>query len=472
MTSTAKESRRQQTLRELLRLSRELDAWYEARTNADSRKQYASQLKAVYGEVRDAAKAIENHIGNISTDVTAPVENVYARCAEDDRRTIWLWRSWNFFREKFDQRDDLRFIKILKAADEVVWSCYKPFFSGADTKRVPAPLPFIGPAYSPMAVTTERGFSQDEIEDKSLLQRYFDTLPIPTLELPVNTDTMPWNLVLVGHETGHFIQRAVQEDFAYIGTLRVAVSQAATAMGASKEDAMKWGGWSQEIFADWYSVLTMGQWALWVLGQYLLTEEHRMLDRQTNYPPPLVRLAFIAAMADACKLPGKAMLTKLGIDPAAGAAGNAEAERDLSYVGTFVRVLTQPLPDGWGELKSRLVFRADEFRTTQTDRKSGEVEEWSLTLLGKKNKEVNKHIRTPRLIAAGAAQACASIMELGDEGDRETAWGNLSAAVWDKVIASAEDSPRAVPKEPVFRKAAGPSLADLLFQADPRKLVI
>jgi hypothetical protein len=35
---------------------------------------------------------------------------------------------WDYFREKLDQRDDANLKPTLEAADEVLWSCYHPYF--------------------------------------------------------------------------------------------------------------------------------------------------------------------------------------------------------------------------------------------------------------------------------------------------------------------------------------------------------
>lgn len=57
------------------------------------------------------------------------------------------------------------------------------------------------------------------------------------------------------------MQPAVAPDFA--NKFGAAISAAVPG-----EDQEYWSDWSREIFADWYAVATMGQWALWALAQF------------------------------------------------------------------------------------------------------------------------------------------------------------------------------------------------------------
>jgi len=193
---------------------------------------------------------------------------VYAKCTQTERRSVWLWRVFEFFRSKFDQRDDEKLKPILQAADEVVWSCYKPFFQNNGIKIEPAPLPFIGEDYSPSALRKDRmpGSLYKQGEDFAPLKEYLDQLPIPILQLPPNIVTSHWALVLIGHEVGHFIQPLISED--YEDTFREMLAKAVEDAGGDENMQQRWREWAPEVFADWYSVLTMGQWALWTMAQF------------------------------------------------------------------------------------------------------------------------------------------------------------------------------------------------------------
>ena len=58
----------------------------------------------------------------------------------------------------------------------------------------------------------------------------------------------------------------------------------------------RWREWSPEIFADWYSVLTMGQWALWAMAQFELQAQTDMLKPRRSYPSALARLHLLAQL--------------------------------------------------------------------------------------------------------------------------------------------------------------------------------
>lgn len=98
--------------------------------------------------------------------------------------------SWNGcgpnIRPGFDQRDgDLA--DTLRAADEIVWSCYRQVFDRA--KQIApqltaglAPLPFIEPRYSPSTFPADLvpAGLQSEI-DKPFLREHLNRLPVPVV---------------------------------------------------------------------------------------------------------------------------------------------------------------------------------------------------------------------------------------------------------------------------------------------------
>src|SRR4029077_9858861 len=75
---------------------------------------------------------------------------VFAACRTSDTRGELVRRVFTYYQEKFDQRRDQTRGPMLRAADEVVWSCWaEPFRNAiyrdpAITMR-PAPLPYIEP---------------------------------------------------------------------------------------------------------------------------------------------------------------------------------------------------------------------------------------------------------------------------------------------------------------------------------------
>ena len=185
MFERMKESRRIQAKIEIIRLLETVKDWKERRTDDDSdyRGQHNSQIKAITEEVNGAAEIIKTEINNLDLK-SLSLGEVYAKCFQTERRIVWLWRVFEFFRSKFDQRDNEKLKPILQAADEVVWSCYKPFFQKSGVKIEPAPLPFIGEDYSPSALRKDRmpGSLYKQGEDFAPLKDYLDQLPIPILQ--------------------------------------------------------------------------------------------------------------------------------------------------------------------------------------------------------------------------------------------------------------------------------------------------
>src|SRR5262249_48257089 len=156
-----------------------------------------------------------------------------------------------------------RVSSLLRAADEVVWSCYRQVFARAEHrqpelkgKRRPAPLAFIEPEYSPAALESDKQLRTQvplEVELRSL-DDFLQTLPIPLLRLPPWSVGAPWWLVYVGHEVGHH----VQHDLDLIGGFRQGMEAAARALHLPKDEVTLWGNWGEEIFADVFSLMILG----------------------------------------------------------------------------------------------------------------------------------------------------------------------------------------------------------------------
>ncbi|HVQ36515.1 MAG TPA: hypothetical protein VMS31_03230 [Pyrinomonadaceae bacterium] len=462
MSQSVKEARRQQTQAEVKRLTKAVKSWFDRRVELDTdektklyRAQYDSQLNAVFNEVNGAAGIIAADLDKLVLADTK-LGDVYTRCAQTDRRLVWLWRVFNFFSEKFDQREDPKLGETLRAADEVVWSCYSPFFQNPTTaaKREPPPLPYIGTEYSPAAVRRDQtpGSLLKKGKDFDPLQRYLDRLPIPILQLPPNAVTAPWTLVLIGHEVGHFIQPLVQQDPSYLVTFSTALESAVARAKGDKKEQQRWKNWAPEVFADWYSVVCMGPWALWVMAQFEIQDEPTMLVERSSYPSPLARLALLAELTDRY-LPteGAKMFDDLGLKEMAARYPKA---RDLTFVKEVATAVVESLPDE-GKLENLLSFRKVEFEA------KGEVEKRAARLLAGNAGVIQKDLRMARLIAAGSARAWSEIMKLPDLADRQAAMDKLPQALTD-MIACAPPGKRAAPKPARADQNPGNELAKAL----------
>ena len=113
-------------------MSAELSAWKARRVDADTsdlgnyRGQYDSQLNNIEREIGKAARVIGGLLGGDLSGKT--YGDVCREFNFHNQRIIWIRYVWDYFREKLDQRDDANLKPTLEAADEVLWSCYHPYF--------------------------------------------------------------------------------------------------------------------------------------------------------------------------------------------------------------------------------------------------------------------------------------------------------------------------------------------------------
>lgn len=279
-----------ETEAEWRRLKRELDAWHERRVRADAVGQHRSQLEAAYTLVDRVLAELRVSIAALAGAGPAVAE----QCRVHDRRLAWLRRLWDFFRERFDQRDDTTLAPVLRGADEVVWSCHREPFAALASVAAdgdgPPPLPYVEAALTPEVFP--HGLVPGELRrdvDAPFLRRALDALPFAVVRVPASCATAPWWLVHLGHEVGHVVDG------------RLVGYQARTALveglGLDASATSDWVQWSGETFADAYAALMHGQWALWALAVAESHDEGVMRTRRDSYPPPVVRLL---VMAHAC----------------------------------------------------------------------------------------------------------------------------------------------------------------------------
>src|ERR1700730_14429289 len=426
MPLLSKRARRDQALAELDRLRQELQRWYDDRTEADRhvdgspRGQYQTQLQSISSEVSGAVKILADDLGNL--DLKRDVADIYEHCALIERQTYWLWRVWYFFREKFDQRNDPRFDKILRAADEVVWSCYRPFFELPALKnwRPPAPLPYIEPTFSPSALRRDQRQALDrKDQDFLLVKGAFAELPVPLIKIPIASIHNPWALVLIGHEIGHIVQPLLEADFNQ--TFADAIQTAVENAGVDEEDQAAWSAWADEIFADLYCILTMGQWGVWALAQFETGRPEVMSERRTVYPAAYTRLKLMHAMADRLKLPTE----KLVAPP----APSKELQKDLTLSGAVADAIIA-LPK-IHELAAALPFDASAYAGGQPGKNMPEVEQWPRHIRGLEASPASSKIRSARMAVAGGASAWSQAV-YADDDEQPIAVGEALAS---KVVA-------------------------------------
>lgn len=284
----SKAQRIERSAAELQRLQAECREWVELRHKKDTQKQYQTQLNALAELVERACAAIRSALPQPDDDRS--LDETFEHCRFLDQRAAWTRRLWEYFQEKFDQRDG-PYAEVLKAADEVIWSCYRTPFDvlGSESGLKPgaSPLPYIEPYLSPAAYPREIFPPGLTAEDRDFRRR-FNQLPIPLVRLSPLCIREPWWLIFSAHESGH----QVQYDLSLVDEFRTLLEE--TVEGSpdgSPEVAALWGEWSREIFADIYSVGASGPYAALAMADAEFGTPTHLLDRQLDgYPAPLVRL--------------------------------------------------------------------------------------------------------------------------------------------------------------------------------------
>jgi hypothetical protein len=265
------------------RLKRELGAWRGRRVGADVLGQHRSQIDAAFALVDRVLDELRAPIAAMSGAGAAVAE----QCRVHDRRLAWLGRLWDFFRDRFDQRDDATLAPLLRGADEVVWSCHRePFAALAGPVAQadePPPLPYVEPGLTPEVFPhgLVPGALRRDV-DAPFLRRALDQLPFAVVRVPASCVTAPWWLVHLGHEVGHVVDGRL---LGYQARATLVES-----LGLEAKATADWTQWSGETFADLYAVLMHGQWAVWALAAAETHDDAAMLATRDSYPPPAVRL--------------------------------------------------------------------------------------------------------------------------------------------------------------------------------------
>ena len=465
--TTAADFRILQTGDELERLFTSVGEWEKKRTDGDVvtggkyRGQFQTQVALIAKELRGAIQALKGALQQLRTDgETMPVAGIYQECARHDRRIVWLWRAWDYFREKFDQRDDRGLSPAVRAADEVLWSCYKPFFDALGLPRPAPPLPYIEKTYSPTALRAgDSGHLEksDEVEDSPLAD-FFNRLPVPLLQLPPMAVSAPWMLVLIAHETGHFVQEYVPAPKNYREVFRERLQAIAKPIGGSDAESA-WGRWAPEIFADLYSVALCGVWAVWVMAQFELARAGKPTTRGRDYPSPLVRVWLLSKFASEAGLPGADMVvSSLGLDPEAEARNSTEVRNDLEIARQVAPLAREKPGDAPAPLPDLLRLDPRDFRAAVGFDDPGEVVQWAEVMRGVRKKGNSSDVKAARLVAAGAAQAWREIVDMPPGDARQAAIRSIRAEAFSRMAFNAEPGTRAV-----TLPVAGPSLADAIL---------
>lgn len=401
--------RRRQLSTELTNLRLATSDWLEFRraNDRDDKDRYVgrheTQLAAIALVLEEALEGLEEHLGNLQPQTD--VEEFYGLCREYDEAIVWLRRLWEYFKDKFDQRDGPVLGPVLRSADEVVWSCWHEVFVqarrfDATLKQGPVPLSFIAAEYSPAAVQSDRPpASLMMAADLEFLEPFLRTLPVPLLRLPPWCVAAPWWLIYVAHEVGHHIQR----ELGLIRWFADAVASAVATVGKMQPaDAEKWRRWGEEIFSDMFSVAILGPWAILGILEVELAPHRQMATRRREYPAPIIRLALMDRAAERlAKELGENWIRPLaGLDLASIALlESTAASRDWEAIDAVVAVALGPLRPPLGSLRELCKLESGVFA-----QETGKVSVMADLLRGEMLMAA-QNLETARQLAAAALQA-------------------------------------------------------------------
>ena len=375
-------------------VSEAVAAWLTERGDADKLAQYATQLDTIGKVLRRCTTAVAATVPCASEDLAA----AYEACRTADRRTVWVERVWRFFAERFDQRDAAGTRGLcVRAADEMVWSCWRSCFAtgpsdGRPPPPGPVPLPHLDAVHAPEAfpaslVPADLGAAH---ADAPFVREHLRALPVPTVRVPAAAVDEPWQLALLAHETGHHLQFAAD----LVAPFREAVAAAVAGADGDTAAVERWSGWSVEVFADLASVAMLGPWALWPIAELELRASSAMAAPRGAYPPGALRLRLL-----------ECAIREAGLDPApawpVGSGPPAVDDLpDAGFVDDVVKAGLRVGPPGF-TLLDWIGLRTDEFGPV------GECEQWRAWFGDGPQPDTHASLRAPRLVIAGALAATA-----------------------------------------------------------------
>jgi len=432
------------------KLNSSISAWTQRRFQADSRGQHNTQLTAISSILQRILTQLDNERKVLdNTDLGA----LYEACERFDRRTIWLERLWRFFQRRFDQREEDGCRGVLRVADEVVWSYYsrpiqRATALGLRTGPAPAPVPFIEPQYSPEAFPTELvpADLKDEGEATSLLKEHLNKMPVPVVRMAPSCVVAPWLVVYLAHEVGHHLQYDLLPQRALVVEFRQLVEAAVVKQTGSTEEAKKWGGWSKEVFADMFSVISMGPWAVWAMAELEFKSAKYLDEERDAYPSPAMRLALLA---EAC-------------DRVTGSRSGTEALRDL-IVPEASPLRTAVLDAALGVLPG-LGTTLESFYAADSPAFTREVAQWQTLLEERDDRDPQPSVENAPVLT-GAALATWETVAAKTPRDILAAAGlDLGTRYNAKVAAGApDDGPRGGTEEVEVERLAE-SMLDAIWQ--------
>jgi hypothetical protein len=367
------------TRESLARLRLDVEGWLDTR-QADERFHrftgHFDVLRTVLIRMLDAIDADLATLGDGNKQSGA----VYERCRQAEHRMSVVRRTHEWYAAKYDQRIGEHTGATLRAADEVIRSCWAEPFVHIGRHPPTGPLAYLEPRYD--AVATPRVSVPPDLRapGDEVIGQFVRELPIPVVALPTVSTVDPWWLVLAAHETGHHLQLDLEPGLDQV--TRNALLAELSAPG-DEDLAIAWAGWGLEVFADAWAALSVGPCAAWAVDELQHAAPSRLVtvpEPGDRYPPPAVRTALLGELARysgaANPGPGAADVTDWLEGLGAGVvpeAARVAVSRHLTLTPTAARALVE-LPVLGMPLRDLAGWTASSFA------ENGRVEQWAIQL--------------------------------------------------------------------------------------------
>jgi hypothetical protein len=332
--------------RKLLELQQKLRAlddefrrWHEQSEADMPAQKHQSQVLAITVSLNGLRNRIHERVDSLAGSPEIVGESVTVQ-----RLILALYRVWEFFRSKLEQRSVSAFRAYLATADELVWQCYDPLRKLAfpDLTLVPGkepPLVFLNGGWSPFVAHRKAAFQAEDVPRELIndrtVKRILESQPISVIGVPwYQIAHLPEALVLL-HETGHI----VEADFGLKGQLLGLLEKALRdSKGASRQQL--WATWLPEVFADLYGCLAGGPTFADTLVDFLVSSRTSIeTDRSTErhgYPSAYLRVLLAAAALDELGFKKEAERIKAEWRNLYPAHAMAEFEPDLPPIAATV----------------------------------------------------------------------------------------------------------------------------------------
>jgi hypothetical protein len=214
-------------------------------------------------------------------------------CAQTDEMLAGFRQVFSFYRDRISQRTSNPTYKlILEAADEIVWSCFRPFFK-TPLDRTP-PLTFLDSTRATPWAWESNNDLLGDMGASGIPPVLSEATPVPFIGLPYWMTSAPWALVLVAHEVGHHIFR----DRGFDGAVSTLIEKTATDAGCKAEKVQEWSGRASEIFADLFSVAAMGTAAIEALAVLIRGPVSTLSHADRKYASPLCRIGMMSKLSE------------------------------------------------------------------------------------------------------------------------------------------------------------------------------